>query len=99
VEALQHASVRQYCKAVEVPVIAANFVRLAEQAVRGNHNHIGYLEALLAMERGKGSAAIAHRLHAMPSCPAYKTEFCQETTRTVYRRRTPGAPRLCPARR
>jgi DNA replication protein DnaC len=49
-EALEHASVRQYCKAVRVPTIAANFVPLAEQAVKENHSHIRYLEALLAME-------------------------------------------------
>src|SRR5437879_3018963 len=49
-EALEHASVRQYCKAVRVPTIAANFVALAEEAVKENHNHIRYLEALLAME-------------------------------------------------
>ena len=49
-ESLEHASVRQYCKAVRVPIIGANFVSLAEQAVKENHGHIGYLEALLAME-------------------------------------------------
>jgi DNA replication protein DnaC len=49
-ESLDHASVRQYCKAVRVPVIAANFLTLAEQAVKENHSHIHYLEALLAME-------------------------------------------------
>lgn len=49
-EGLDHASVRQYCKAVRVPVIGANFVSLAEQAVKENHSHIHYLEALLAME-------------------------------------------------
>ena len=41
---------RQYCKAVKVPVVGANFVQLAEQAVKENRGHIGYLEALLAME-------------------------------------------------
>jgi hypothetical protein len=35
---------------VKVPVIGANFVRLAEQALKKNHSHIGYLEALVAME-------------------------------------------------
>ena len=49
-EALEHASVQQYCKAVRVPTIAANFLPLAEQAVKENHSHIRYLEALLAME-------------------------------------------------
>jgi DNA replication protein DnaC len=42
--------VKPYCKAVRVPVIAANFLTLAEQAMKENHSHIRYLEALLAME-------------------------------------------------
>ena len=42
-EALEHASVRQYCKALRVPVIGANFIPLAEQAVKEKRNHIGYL--------------------------------------------------------
>jgi DNA replication protein DnaC len=49
-ESLEHASVRQYCKAVRVPTIGANFLSLAEQAVKENHSHIRYLEALLAIE-------------------------------------------------
>lgn len=49
-QALEQASVKQYCKAVRVPVIGAHFVSLAEQAVREGHRHIRYLEALLAME-------------------------------------------------
>jgi len=47
---LEQASVQQYCKAMRVPVIGANFVTLAEQAVKENHSHVQYLEALLAME-------------------------------------------------
>jgi DNA replication protein DnaC len=49
-QALEQASIKQYCKAVRVPVIASNFVTLAEQAVKENHSHVRYLEALLAME-------------------------------------------------
>src|ERR1700689_1816366 len=49
-EALEHASVRQYCKAVRVPTVGANFVSLSAQAVKENHSHIRYLEALLAIE-------------------------------------------------
>ena len=67
-EALEHASVKQYCKALRVPVIGANFVPLAEQAVKEKRNHIGYLEALLAMEseeRDRHAAAGEHNmLHA-----------------------------------
>lgn len=49
-QALEHASVRQYCKAMRVPTVGANFVALAEQAVKENHGQIRYLEELLAME-------------------------------------------------
>ena len=62
-ESLDHASVRQYCKAVRVPVIAANFLTLADQAVKENHSHIRYLEALLAMEsEERDRHAIRNRL-------------------------------------
>src|SRR5438105_3143142 len=49
-QALEHASVRQYCKVLRMPVIGSNFVRLSEQAIKGQRSHIGYLEALLTME-------------------------------------------------
>src|SRR6266536_977165 len=35
-EALEQASVRQYCKTVRTPAIGMNFVSLAEQAVKEN---------------------------------------------------------------
>ena len=50
-DSLEHASVRQYCKAVRTPAVAANFVSMAEQAVKENHTHIRYLEALLALAK------------------------------------------------
>src|SRR2546422_3927716 len=49
-QALEHASVRQYCKVLRMPVIGSNFVRLSEQAIKDQRSQIGYLEALLAME-------------------------------------------------
>jgi DNA replication protein DnaC len=49
-ESLEQASVRQYCKAVRMPAVGANFISMAEQAAKENHSHIRYLEALLAME-------------------------------------------------
>jgi len=61
-EALEHASVRQYCKTVRVPAIGANFVSLAEQAVKENQTHIRYLEALLQVEsEERDRHAIANR--------------------------------------
>jgi DNA replication protein DnaC len=49
-EPLEHASVRQYCKLVRTPAIGANFVSLAEQAIKENQTHVRYLEALLQVE-------------------------------------------------
>ena len=49
-QALEHASIRQYCKATRLPTVGANFQSLAEQAVKENHSHTRYLEALLSIE-------------------------------------------------
>jgi DNA replication protein DnaC len=62
-EALEHASVKQYCKAVRVPTVGANFISLAEQAVKENQSHIRYLEAMLAIEcEERDRHAIANRI-------------------------------------
>ena len=37
-QALEHASIQQYCKAEQQPTVAADFVSLAEQAVKENHD-------------------------------------------------------------
>ena len=47
---LQEAAVRQQCKLLRMPAVAAQCVRLAEEAVHAKQNHLGYLEALLAAE-------------------------------------------------
>src|SRR5580704_12059911 len=79
-ESLEHASVRQYCKAVRVPVIGANFVSLAEQAIKENHSHIRYLEALLAMKcEERDRHAISNRNSRCATAPdenAGGVRFC-----------------------
>jgi DNA replication protein DnaC len=63
-QALEHATVKQYCKALKVPVIGANFARISEEAVKEKRSHIGYLEALLQMEsEERDRHAIQHRIH------------------------------------
>src|SRR5947209_19664530 len=47
---LQDATIRQHCKVLRMPMMASQFSSLAEQAVRENRTHIGYLEALLTAE-------------------------------------------------
>src|SRR5215510_3444821 len=82
-ENLEHAVVRQYCKAVRMPAIGANFISLAEQAVKENRSHIGYLEALLAMEcEERDRHAIENRMREA-QLPRLKTleefDFAQAT--------------------
>ena len=79
-------AVRQYCKALHVPAIGANFVQLAEQAVKENRSHIGYLEALLAMEmEERDRHAIAHRI---ARCPAAADEDAGGVRLRAERRRS-----------
>ncbi len=49
-QALEIASVQQHCRAARLPGVAANFVRLAEQAAKENRSYVSYLEALLSVE-------------------------------------------------
>jgi DNA replication protein DnaC len=47
---LQEATIKAQCKALRMPMIASHFGTMAEQAIRENKSHIGYLEALLLAE-------------------------------------------------
>ena len=48
--ALEAATIRQQCRALHLPTVAAQCAPLAEQAVRERHTHLGYLAALLQAE-------------------------------------------------
>ena len=69
--ALEYASVLQYCKAVRLPTVAANFVPLAEQAVKEDHSHIRYLEALLAIESEERDRPVPGRLQTEAARPLH----------------------------
>ena len=43
-------SVRQHCRLLKMPTLAAQFDRLARTAAREGHSHVQYLETLLAAE-------------------------------------------------
>ena len=47
---LQDATIKQHCKTLRMPMMASQFSTLAEQAVRENKTHTGYLEVLLTAE-------------------------------------------------
>ncbi len=71
--ALEHATVRQYCKTLKVPVIGANFARVCEEAVKEKRSHIGYLEALLAMEAEERDRHAIQRRIQEAKLPRVKT--------------------------
>jgi len=47
---LQEAAVRQHCRALHLPTVGAQCLRLAEEAEREHQGYLGYLEALLGAE-------------------------------------------------
>jgi DNA replication protein DnaC len=62
--ALEAATIRQQCKMLRLPSIAAQCTQLAEQAVRERRTHLGYLEALLQAElEDREQRLIERRIH------------------------------------
>src|SRR5271167_4986717 len=47
---LEAAVIRQQCKVLHLPSVAAQCAQLAEQALRERRTHLGFLEALLQAE-------------------------------------------------
>ena len=47
---LQEATIKAHCKVLRMPMMAAQFGTLADQAIREKKSHVGYLEALLLAE-------------------------------------------------
>jgi DNA replication protein DnaC len=70
---LQEASIQQQCKLLRMPAVAAQCVRLAEQAVRERQNHLGYLEALLATELEERERNTVERRPREARLPRMKT--------------------------
>jgi DNA replication protein DnaC len=62
--ALEAATIRQQCKVLRMPAIAAQCAQLAEPAVRERHTHLGFREALRQAElEERGQRLIERRLH------------------------------------
>lgn len=49
-ETLEAATIRQYAKQLRLPTLAAQFGKLAEQAIKEKKSHLSYLDALLGAE-------------------------------------------------
>jgi len=61
---LQQSILTQHCKALRLPTVSGQAVRLAEQAEREHHPYLGYLEALLSAEvEERERQVVGRRLH------------------------------------
>jgi DNA replication protein DnaC len=58
------AAIRQQCKLLHLPTVAAQSAQLAEQAVRERRTHLGFLEALLQAElEEREQRLVARHIH------------------------------------
>ena len=71
--ALEAATIRQQCKVLRMPTIAAQCAQLAEQAVRERRTHLGYLEALLQTELEEREQRLIERRLREARLPRMKT--------------------------
>ena len=71
--ALEAATIRQPCKVLRMPTIAAQCAPLAEQAVRERRTHLGYLEALLQAELEEREQRLIERRIREARLPRMKT--------------------------
>ncbi len=68
---LEQASIRQHCKQLRLPTMGAQFVNLAEQAMKEKQGHVSYLDALLTVEiEEREKNAVARRIQEahFPQC-------------------------------
>lgn len=70
---LEQATIKQQCKLLRMPAVAAQCARLAEQAVRERRTHLGYLEALLAAELEERERNVVERRLKDARLPRLKT--------------------------
>jgi DNA replication protein DnaC len=71
--ALEAATIRQQCKVLHLPSVAAQCAQLAEQAVRERRTDLGYLEALLQTELEDREQRLIERRIREARLPRMKT--------------------------
>jgi DNA replication protein DnaC len=70
---LEEAAIRQQCKALHMPTIAAQCSRLAEQALKERRSYLGYVEALLSAEMEERERNVVQRRIRDAHLPRLKT--------------------------
>ncbi|MBV8841851.1 MAG: ATP-binding protein [Bryobacterales bacterium] len=71
--ALEAATIRQQCKVLHLPSVAAQCLQLAEQALRERRTHLRYLEALLQAELEEREQRLIERRIRETHLPRMKT--------------------------
>lgn len=71
--ALEAATIRQQCKTLHLPTVAAQCAALAEQAVRERRTHLGFLEALFQAELEEREQRLVERRLREAHLPRMKT--------------------------
>ncbi len=70
---LEAATIRQQCRVLHLPTVAAQCAQMAEQAVRERRTHLGYLEALLQAELEEREHRLVERRLREAHLPRMKT--------------------------
>ena len=70
---LEAATIRQQCKVLHLPTVAAQCSQLADQAVRERRSHLGFLEALLQAELEEREQRLVERRVREAHLPRMKT--------------------------
>jgi DNA replication protein DnaC len=70
---LEAATIRQQCKVLHLPTVAAQSTQLAEQAMRERRTHLGFLEALLQAELEEREHRLVERRVREAHLPRMKT--------------------------
>jgi DNA replication protein DnaC len=70
---LETAAIRQQCKLLHLPTVAAQCAQVAEQAVRERRTHLGFLEALLQAELEEREQRLVERRIREAHLPRIKT--------------------------
>jgi DNA replication protein DnaC len=70
---LEMATIRQQCKVLHLPTVAGQCAQLAQQALREQRTHLGFLEALLAAELDEREQRLVARRIRDAHLPRIKT--------------------------
>lgn len=61
---IDHAAIRQYCRHLRLPTVAAQFDKLAQEALKERQTHVSYLASLLGAEvEDRERRVVERRVH------------------------------------